>query len=658
MPRFLRPLTRYPIITATVVVGILALVLALADLTDAARWVSVLSVSGFIVFTLVGMIRDVLRGHVGLDILAVVAMVATLAVGEYAASLIIVLMLSGGQALEDIAGRRANRELTALLERAPRTAHRVRTGPHGTDAVADVPADEVAVGDVLLIRPAEIVPVDGVLLSPAANMDESSLTGESMPVPRTAGEEVLSGSVNGSAAIRVRALRRSADSQYQQIVALVREAQESRAPVVRLADRFAIPFTAVSLVIAGAAWGISGDPTRFAEVLVLATPCPLLIAAPVAFLGGLSRAARAGVIIKGGAVIEQLARVRTAAFDKTGTLTRGHPTVVEVRAADGWTPDDVLRLAASAEQYSTHVLADGIRRAAEERGLPLSAATAAEETATNGVRAAIEGRSVVVGKPRYVRSLAPDTRTVEIASGQAAAYVAVDGVFAGALILADDPRAESAGVIAWLRAHGVERAVMLTGDAEPTARAIAAAVGIDEVRAELLPADKVQLAAGLQPRPVLMVGDGVNDAPVLAAADVGIAMGAKGATAAGEAASVVILKDSLAGVVDAVAIGRDTLRVALSAIGIGIALSIGLMLVATTGLIPAVAGALVQELVDLATILYALRALTGRDPQQDLSTTPHPRDGAALVGHNGERTPHSRSIRSAEPTRPAERGTR
>lgn len=658
MPRFLRPLTRYPIITATVVVGVLALVLALADLTDAARWVSVLSVSGFIVFTLVGMIRDVLRGHVGLDILAVVAMVATLAVGEYAASLIIVLMLSGGQALEDIAGRRANRELTALLERAPRTAHRVRTGPDGTDAVADVPADEVAVGDVLLIRPAEIVPVDGVLLSPAANMDESSLTGESMPVPRTAGEEVLSGSVNGSAAIRVRALRRSADSQYQQIVALVREAQESRAPVVRLADRFAIPFTAVSLVIAGAAWGISGDPTRFAEVLVLATPCPLLIAAPVAFLGGLSRAARAGVIIKGGAVIEQLARVRTAAFDKTGTLTRGHPTVVEVRAADGWTPDDVLRLAASAEQYSTHVLADGIRRAAEERGLPLSAATAAEETATNGVRAAIEGRSVVVGKPRYVRSLAPDTRTVEIASGQAAAYVAVDGVFAGALILADDPRAESAGVIAWLRAHGVERAVMLTGDAEPTARAIAAAVGIDEVRAELLPADKVQLAAGLQPRPVLMVGDGVNDAPVLAAADVGIAMGAKGATAAGEAASVVILKDSLAGVVDAVAIGRDTLRVALSAIGIGIALSIGLMLVATTGLIPAVAGALVQELVDLATILYALRALTGRDPQQDLSTTPHPRDGAALVGHNGERMPHSRSIRSAAPTRPAERGTR
>ncbi|MET2010113.1 heavy metal translocating P-type ATPase [Microbacterium chocolatum] len=663
MPRYLRPLTRYPIITATVVVGTLALVLALIGRPHAAQWVSILSVSGFIAFTLIGMIRDVVRGHVGLDILAVVAMVATLAIGEYAASLIIVLMLSGGQALEDVAGRRANRELTALLERAPRTAHRVRSAPDGTDAVTDVPADEIEIGDVLLIRPAEIVPVDGILLSPAASIDESSLTGESMPVPRAEGDEVLSGSVNGSAAIRLRAARRSADSQYQQIVALVREAQESRAPVVRLADRFAIPFTAVSLVIAGAAWGISGDPTRFAEVLVLATPCPLLIAAPVAFLGGLSRAARAGVIIKGGAVIEQLARVRTAAFDKTGTLTRGRPTVVEVRAADGWAADEVLRLAASAEQYSTHVLADGIRRAAEERGLPLATATAAGETATNGVRADIGGRTVVVGKPRYVRSLAPDTRTADIASGQAAAYVAVDGSFAGALILADDPRAESAAVVAWLRAHGVERAVMLTGDAEPTARAVAAAIGIDEVRAELLPADKVALAAGLQPRPVLMVGDGVNDAPVLAAADVGIAMGAKGATAAGEAASVVILKDSLAGVVDAVAIGRDTLRVALSAIGIGIALSIGLMLVATTGLIPAVAGALVQELVDLATILYALRALTGRDPQRDLAAAlpgaaRRSRDADEPVGHNGERMPHSRSIRSAEPTRPAERGTR
>nr|WP_246414658.1 heavy metal translocating P-type ATPase [Microbacterium thalassium] len=593
-------------------VGIVVFSLQAADMPTASTWLAVVYVAGFVVWTIIGMVRDVVRGHVGLDVLAVIAMVSTLAVGEYIASLIIVLMLSGGEALEDYAGRRATRELTALLDRSPRIAH-VIEHPDAVDSdqVRDVPADDVAVGDVLLVRPAEIVPVDAELLTEAGSFDESSITGESMPVTRTAGEEVLSGAVNGQRAVRVRALRRSADSQYQQIVALVREAQESRAPVVRLADRFAIPFTAASLAIAGAAWGLSGDPTRFAEVLVLATPCPLLIAAPVAFLGGLSRAAKAGVIIKGGAVIEQLARVRSAAFDKTGTLTEGRPDLVDVRPADGFDPDEVLGLAAAAEQYSSHVLAEGIRRAAADRGIVVSAATEAREAATNGVTAVIDGRTVVVGKPAYVASLAPDTERLSLEPGQAAAYVAVDGRFAGALVLADDPRPETASVVAWLREHDVERVTMLTGDAHPTAEAIGRSVGIDDVRAELLPGQKVLLAAQLRPRPVLMVGDGVNDAPVLAAADVGIAMGAKGATAAGDAASAVILQDSLAKVADAVAIGRHTLRVAFAAIWIGIGLSIGLMLIATTGLIPAVAGALTQEFVDLAAILYALRALTG-----------------------------------------------
>mgnify|MGYP006361656849 FL=1 len=294
---------------------------------------------------------------------------------------------------------------------------------------------------------------------------------------------MLSGSVNGPNAVRVRAIRRSADSQYQQIVALVRDAQESRAPVVRLADRFAIPFTAVSLVIAGAAWGLSGDPTRFAEVLVLATPCPLLIAAPVAFLGGLSRAAKAGVIIKGGAVLEQLARVRSAAFDKTGTLTAGHPTLVELHPADDFTEDELLGLAASAEQYSSHVLADGVRRAAAERGIQILPASQASEVATNGVTAVIDGRTVVVGKPAYVAALAPDTERAHLEPGQVAAYVAVDGRFAGVLVLADDARPEAAAVISWLRENGVERIAMLTGDADTTARAIAAEVGIDQVHA-------------------------------------------------------------------------------------------------------------------------------------------------------------------------------
>lgn len=632
--RFLRSLWTYPVITVTVVVlgGVLAL--AAAGQLVAARWIAIAWVGAVVIWTLVGMIRDVLKGHVGLDILAVVAMVATLAVDEYVASLIIVLMLSGGEALEDFAQRRAKRDLTALLDRSPRIAHVLARGDAPTLAEAeDVPVDEVGVGDMLLVRPSEIVPVDGILLTESGTFDESSITGESMPVSRDAGDEVLSGAVNGSRAVRIRASRTSADSQYQQIVALVHAAEESRAPVVRLADRFAIPFTAVSLVLAGTAWAISGDPTRFAEVLVLATPCPLLIAAPVAFLGGLSRSAKAGVIMKGGAVIEQLAGVRSAAFDKTGTLTRGRPTLVAVRPSDGFTADDVLRLSASAEQYSSHVLADSIRQAALERGLELVAADEASEVATNGVTASLGGQVVVVGKPAYVSAIAPETQRTELQPGQAAAYVAVDGRFAGALVLADDPRPESPAVVSWLRASGVERITILTGDARTTAESIGAAVGIDEIHAELLPGEKVRLAAEIRPRPVLMVGDGVNDAPVLAAADIGIAMGAKGATAAGDAADVVILVDSLAKVADAVSIARHTMRVALTAIWIGIGLSIGLMLVAMTGVIPAVAGALIQELVDIATILYALRALRGpvsglpHEASVTDATIPSPRAG-------------------------------
>ena len=611
MRPLLAAVPRYPVITATVVVGVVAAALVATAQNGWAQWITVGYVSAVVVWTIIGMIRDVLRGHVGLDVLAVVAMVATLAVGENVAALIIVLMLSGGEALEDYAGRRARRELTSLLDRAPQVAHVYRPGA-AADETRDLPADEVAVGDELLVRPAEIVPVDGILLSERASFDESSLTGESMPVTRGSGDTVLSGAVNGSRAIRLRAIRRSADSQYQQIIALVRDAQESRAPMVRLADRFAIPFTAVSLAIAGAAWGLSGDSTRFAEVLVLATPCPLLIAAPVAFLGGISRAAKAGIIVKGGAVIEQLARARSVAFDKTGTLTRGQPVLVEVRPAAGVDPERLLRWGASAEQYSSHVLADGIRRAALDRGLALEPADDAHEEATNGVTALIDGRRIVVGKPAYVAALAPDTERTALAAGHAAAYVAVDGRFAGALVLADAVRPESRAVVGWLRAHGVERVTMLTGDARPTAEAVAGLVQIDEVHAELLPAEKVHLAARMTPRPVLMVGDGVNDAPVLAAADVGIAMGAKGATAAGDAAAAVVLKDTLTKVAEAVAIGRDTLRVAYAAIWIGIALSIAAMLVGATGVIPAVVGALGQEVIDLATILYALRALRGR----------------------------------------------
>jgi len=601
---------QYPVVTLTIGIGLAVAGLSLAGQPSAGRWVATVYVVAFIAWTSWGMLRDILRGHFGLDILAVVAMIATLAVGEYVASLIVVLMLSGGEALEDIAVQRARRDLSALLEHSPQRAHLVvDEGSGDSGVIRDVAVDEVEVGDTVLVRPSEIIPVDGELLSDEGAFDESSITGESLPVTRAKGDEVMSGVVNGARAVQVRALRVSADSQFQQIVALVKEAEASKAPMVRLADRFAVPFTAVSLLIGGVAWAVSGDPVRFAEVLVLATPCPLLIAAPVAFLGGISRTSKAGVVVKGGAVLERLARVRSVAFDKTGTLTQGKPRLVAVRPEPGFDEESLLACAASAEQYSSHVLAEGIRTAALERGIELTSSDDASEIATMGVTAVLDGRTVVVGKPGYIAALVPTLARTPLDAGQAAAYVAIDGRYAGALVVADQVRPESAEVVAWLRATGVTRVVMLTGDATATASAVAQSVGIAEVHAELLPADKVRIATEMQPRPILMVGDGVNDAPVLAAADVGVALGAKGATAAGEAADAVVLRDSLDAVADAIHIGRYTRRVALAAIWIGITLSLGLMLIATTGVIPAVVGALTQEAVDLAAILYALRAL-------------------------------------------------
>ncbi|MFE6733841.1 heavy metal translocating P-type ATPase [Microbacterium sp. NPDC057650] len=605
MRTVLRFVKRYPVVPLTVLVAIVVLVLHATGSALAAQVIATVYVAAFMLWTIVGMVRSLLKGQFGLDILAVVAMGATLAVGEYVASLIVVLMLSGGEALEDFASYRARRDLNALLERSPQRAHLLSAD----GSLQDVPIDRVVEGDVLLVRPSEIVPADAALLDDSAEFDESSLTGESLPVTKSAGDEVMSGSVNGDDAVRLRVLRPAEQSQYQQIVKLVAAAEDSRAPVVRLADRYAVPFTIVSLLIAGVAWAVAGDAARFAEVLVLATPCPLLIAAPVAFLGGLSQTSRRGIIVKGGAVLEQFGRIRSAAFDKTGTLTRGRPALIDVRPAPGFEAADVLRDAASAEQYSTHALADGIRAAAEARGLMLLPGSRAQEAATNGVTAVIDGRTVVVGKPAYIDALTPDLVREDLQPGEAAAYVAIDGRYAGALILSDALRPESGAVVGWLREHGVERIAMLTGDARPTAESVAASIGVTEVHAELLPADKVRLASEITPRPMLMVGDGVNDAPVLAAADVGVAMGAKGATAAGEAADAVIVADSLSRLVDAMRIGRHTLIVATTAIVIGIVLSVGLMLIATTGVIPAVAGALIQELVDLATILYALRAL-------------------------------------------------
>ncbi|SIN94939.1 heavy metal translocating P-type ATPase [Agromyces cerinus] len=607
MARLLKLARRYWVVTLTLGIGLAGIVLALTGAGAAVPWIFSVYALGIAVWQAVGMVRDILRGHWGLDILAVTAIVATVLVGEYVAALLVVLMLTGGAALEDYANRRAKRELDALLTRSPQHAHRMEG-----DAIVDVLASDVQVGDVLLVRPSEIVPVDATLRSHEASFDESSITGESVPVEKQAGDLVLSGSVNGQSAVEVVAAASAADSQYQQIVALVTAAAESKAPVVRLADRYAVPFTVFSLALAGVAWWVSGDPVRFAEVLVLATPCPLLIAAPVAFIGGMSRSARNGVIVKGGGVLEQLAAAQTAVFDKTGTLTYGSPTLVAIRPEPGFGEDELLAAVASAEQYSSHVLATSMIEAAKHRGLPLVEAEWAREAATNGVTAELDGREIVVGKFAFVQEHAPEAERTGIAPGELAVYVAVDGRFAGAILASDRLRDNAHATLARLGELGVHQTMMLTGDAKATADHIAAELGITRVRADCLPADKVAEVAAIAERPVIMVGDGVNDAPVLAAADVGIAMGAKGATAASESASAVILVDDISRTAKAVEIGRDTVRIALQSIWLGIIVSIGLMIIAAFGVIPATIGALLQEVVDLVTILAALRAIGGR----------------------------------------------
>ena len=633
----MRIFREYKLLAAVLVELIVVLALHFSGLTTAAQLVATVFVGFVILLTVIDMVKQLMRREFGLDILAVVAMTASLAVGEYLAASIIALMLTGGEALEDYAAARARRDLRSLLDRAPQRAHRLPAVDAPVDQAENIEIDQVEPGDVLLVRPAEVVPVDGEAID-AGSFDESSLTGESAAVAKDVGDTILSGSVNGTQAVRMRATRSAADSQYQKIIALVRQTEDQQAPIVRVADRYAMPFTAVSLLIAGLAWWLSGDPVRFAEVLVLATPCPLLIAAPVAFLGGMSRASNAGIIVKGGAVLEALGSTSTAAFDKTGTLTYGRPTVAKVRAV-GVSEDELLAVAAAAEQFSSHVLALGVIEAAE--GLELPEARNGREVATEGVEAEVSfgaagagvaaggaagaaggaaaggaaggaGGSVVrVGTLGFVRGMAPEAFEVEFEAGQTVAYVSIGSEYAGALILDDQARDNAGQLVSELRRHGFEKVTMLTGDNPHTAQAIAAEVGIDDVHASLLPEDKVRLLHEIEPKPVIMVGDGVNDAPVLAAAGVGIAMGARGDTEASEAADVVITRDDISRVGKAVDIGRWTLAVAKSAIWIGIILSLVLMGFAFFGFIPAVVGALLQEVIDLAAIVYALRALKG-----------------------------------------------
>ncbi len=552
---------------------------------------------------------DVRHHRLGVDVVALLALVGTLAVAEPLAGAVITVMLATGRALEGWAGGRARRELGALLQRAPRSAHR-----YGGDGVIDVDLDAVVPGDLVLVKPGEVVPLDGRVERGVAVLDESALTGEALPVERLAGTAVRSGVANAGGPFDLRTTATAADSTYAGIVRLVAESEASSAPFVRLADRYAGLFLGLSILIAGAAWIISGDPVRAVAVLVVATPCPLILAAPVAIVSGLSAAARRGVIVKGGGALERLSTGTTLLFDKTGTLTMGHPELVAIIPAPGVDPDLVLTMAASLDQVSPHVLASAVVAAARTRGLALTLPVGAEEVPGQGISGHVGGHAVQLGKLSWAApdAIGPWVRTTRRRAeldGAMTAFVRFDDRPIGALVLVDPIRPDAARTIAALRRDGIRRVVMVTGDRSDVAATIGTIIGVDAVLAERTPVDKVE-AVRIEQRsaPTIMVGDGINDAPALALADVGVAVGARGATAASQAADVVLLVDRLDRVGDAVAIARRATGIARESVVIGIGLSIVAMGAAAAGFLAPVWGALLQEVIDLGVILNALRA--------------------------------------------------
>jgi len=560
---------------------------------------------------LIEIVTSLRRGDVGLDIVAALSMTAALAFGEMLAASIVALMYAGGQFLESFAERTARREMTALLSRAPRTAMRHRDGQ-----LEEVALDLVAPEDRLLIRRGDVIPVDGTVLEGVAVLDQSALTGESLPVRFKLGNPVLSGSTNVGEAFDLVATRRAAESTYAGIVRLVEAAQRVRAPMSRLADRYALIFLGLTVVLASFAWAVSGDPIRAVAVLVVATPCPLILAVPVAIVSGLSRAAKLGILIKGGKAIETLARVRSLVIDKTGTLTVGQARIVSTNAVDGMTPDELLRVAASLDQASKHVIAQTIVAAAHSKGLSLAVPSDVIETPGEGVVGRVEGRRVVVGGLRFVAGKAvdagPSLLPRDRPPGALAVAVAVDGKLAGVLILADELRTGSEALLRELRSMGIERIVLATGDRHDVARFIAARLSFDLVRSELTPDQKILVVLSERKNgPVMMIGDGVNDAPALAAADLGVAMGVRGAAASAEAADVVLLVDDLDRVLPAIKIARRSRYIALESVVAGIGLSTLAMIAASFGLLAPVEGALLQEVIDVAVIFNALRALRG-----------------------------------------------
>lgn len=579
--------------------------------------------AGFTVPVLVALLYEIAaslsRAEVGLDIVAALSMTAALAVGENLAAAVVALMYSGGQYLEAFAEGHARREMTAILARVPRTAIR-----HGNSELEEVGLETIVPGDRLLIRQGDVVPVDGTVASGVAILDQSALTGEPIPVQQRAGGEVMSGSTNAGDAFDLMASRHAAESTYAGIVRLVEEAQRSKAPMSRLADRFAILFLGVTVLIAGLAWYFTGNPIRAVAVLVIATPCPLILAVPIAIVSGLSRAARFGILVKGGKAMEALARVCTLVIDKTGTLTDGRAKVVLVNVRDHFVSDDILRIAASLDQASKHIIAQTLVIEARNRKLHLSTPSNVIETAGEGIEGSIDGLNVVIGGIHFVQSKLKNTATNSFEStqrvGAVVVAVAIGGRMAGEIVLADELRVGIQALLQALRGLGIQRIVLATGDRREVAEAVTGGLAIDGVRSELTPDQKVLVILTERKNgSVMMVGDGVNDAPALAAADIGVAMGARGTAASAEAADVVLLVDHLDRIVPAIQIARRSRLIALESVAAGIGLSLLGMFAAALGHITPVQGALLQEVIDVAVILNALRALGGNEIQYTLA---------------------------------------
>jgi heavy metal translocating P-type ATPase len=586
---------------------VIGLCLLLAGLPDIAKPVFAAGVVPVLIALVYEILRSLARGEVGLDIVAALSMSAALVFGETLAAAVVALMYSGGTFLESFAEGRARREMSALLSRVPRTATR-----HENGALSEVPLEDLAPDDLILIRQGDVAPVDGTVQSDAAMLDQSALTGEAMPVRLLRGNDVMSGSTNAGDAFDLRVTRAAADSTYAGIVRLVETAQASKAPMARLADRWSLLFLIVTVCLATAAWWFTGDPIRAVAVLVVATPCPLILAVPVALVAGLSRAAHYGVLIKGAKPLEALARIKTMILDKTGTLTEGRPQIVSIQTFGGMGEDEILLAAAALDQASKHPIAQAVVAAAQERSLTLPPPENMVETPGEGVTGTVDGRAVAVGGITFVTAhtdvATPDTDA--LAAGSVVVAVAIEGRLAGHIVMADPLREGTGALLAGLRRLGIARILLATGDRIAVAQEVTAGLGLDAVRAGMTPDQKVLLVlTERNSGPVMMVGDGVNDAPALAAADIGVAMGARGAAASAEAADVVLLVDHLDRLLPGIEIAIGARRIALQSVVAGIGLSILGMIAAALGYLTPVQGAVLQEVIDVAVILNALRAL-------------------------------------------------